>query len=96
MKTLGKKRGNIIFIFRPSASMTSISKPNSSFNVYIDDIPSSVGIMKNQCGQPIFKSWRVEIDFNTIKRDPRIRIQLMNEIKLGEFIPKLVHINLNG
>jgi hypothetical protein len=51
--------------FKPS-KQTSISKRHSTSNVNVF----------NRNDQPLFKSQRVEIDVNTLERDPRIQILL--------------------
>ncbi|KAK1405389.1 hypothetical protein POM88_004994 [Heracleum sosnowskyi] len=73
MATQGKKRGKTLFsFFKPSAS-TPTNEVYPSSNIDIEENPSSVDIEENQCDQPICKSPRVEIDLNTLERDPGIR-----------------------
>ncbi|KAK1393092.1 zinc finger MYM-type protein 1-like [Heracleum sosnowskyi] len=102
MATQGKKRGKtLLSFFKPSAS-TPTNEVHPPSNIDIEENPSSVDIEENQCDQPIFKSLRVEIDLNTLERDPGIRkpiwqhpVNQRDEIrqayfKMGAYQPKLV------
>ncbi|KAK1404056.1 hypothetical protein POM88_003661 [Heracleum sosnowskyi] len=75
MATQEKKRGRTLFSFyKPSESTPApASEVQTPSNVNIGEISSAVKITDNQCEQPIFKSQRIEIDLNTLERDPGIR-----------------------
>jgi hypothetical protein len=62
MKNQGSKRGKIMFSFFKPSKQTSTSKGHSPSNVDVS----------NRNDQPTFKSQKVEIDVNTLKRDPGI------------------------
>ena len=64
MENQGNKRGKTMFSFFKPNEQTSTSKWHS---------PSNVDVL-NCSEQPPFKSQRVEIDVNTLERDPRLRI----------------------
>ncbi|KAK1386793.1 hypothetical protein POM88_014971 [Heracleum sosnowskyi] len=70
-----KKRGRTLFSFyKPSESTPApASEVQTPSNVNIGENSSAVKITDNQCEQPIFKSQRIEIDLNTLERDPGIR-----------------------
>ncbi|KAK1371242.1 hypothetical protein POM88_037334 [Heracleum sosnowskyi] len=78
MEAQGKKRGKTLFsFFKPSASATATPTP-TPINEVIAENPSNVDveIVENQCVEPISKVQRVEIDLNTLERDPGIRIPI--------------------
>jgi hypothetical protein len=85
MENQGNKRGKTMFSFFKPNEQTSTSKGHSPSNVDVS----------NRSEQPPFKSQRVEIDVNTLERDPGLRILLINKMKLEELISKWVHINLS-
>ncbi|KAK1354131.1 zinc finger MYM-type protein 1-like [Heracleum sosnowskyi] len=99
----GKKRGRTLFsFFKPSASATATPTP-TPINEVIAENPSNVDveIVENQFVEPISKVQRVEIDLNTLERDPGIRIPIWQHpvnlrddirrayIKMGPYQPKL-------
>ncbi|KAK1356834.1 hypothetical protein POM88_050090 [Heracleum sosnowskyi] len=103
MEAQGKKRGKTLFsFFKPSASATATPTP-TPINEVIAENPSNVDveIVENQCVEPISKVQRVEIDLNTLERDPGIRIPIWQHpvnlrddirrayIKMGPYQPKL-------
>jgi hypothetical protein len=91
MENQGNKRGKTMFSFFKPNEQTSTSKGHSPSNVDVS----------NHSEQPPFKSQRVEIDVNTLERDPGLRIlvwkHLINQqdeirrayIKMGPYQPKL-------
>lgn len=102
METQGKKRGKTLLSFFKPASPTTTDEVKSPSNVDIEQNQSSVEIKEIQSEEPIFKSRRVEIDLNTLERDPGIRKpiwqHLVNQqdeirrayIKMGPYQPKLI------
>ena len=64
MENQGNKRGKTIFSFFKPNEQTSTSKEHSLSNVDVS----------NCSEQPPFKSQRIEIDVNTLERDPGLRI----------------------
>jgi hypothetical protein len=64
MENQGSKRGKTMFSFFKPSEQTSTSKGYYSSNVDVS----------NCNDHPPFKSQKVEIDVNTLERDPRIRI----------------------
>jgi len=64
MKNQGNKRGKTMFSFFKPNKQTSTSKGHSPSNVDVS----------NRSEQPPFKSQRVEINVNTLERDPGLRI----------------------
>ncbi|KAK1378228.1 TTF-type domain-containing protein [Heracleum sosnowskyi] len=103
MEAQGKERGKTLFsFFKPSASATATPTP-TPINEVIAENPSNVDveIVENQCVEPISKVQRVEIDLNTLERDPGIRIPIWQHpvnlrddirrayIKMGPYQPKL-------
>jgi hypothetical protein len=87
MENQGGKRGKTMFAFFKPNEQTSTSKGHSPSNV---DVP-------NRSEQPPFKSQRVEIDVNTLDRDPGLRIPVWKHpinqlrrayIKMGSYQPK--------
>ena len=66
MEYQGSKRVKTMFAFLKPNEQTSTSKGHS---------PSNIDVL-NHSEQPPFKSQRVEIDVNTLKRDPEIRIPM--------------------
>jgi hypothetical protein len=90
MENQGSKRGKTMFSFFKPSEQTSTSKGYYSSNVDVS----------NCNDHPPFKSQRVEIDVNTLERDPRIRIPrgnilLIKKMKLEELISKWVYNNLS-
>jgi hypothetical protein len=66
MENQGSKRGKTMFAFFKPNEQTSTSKGH---------FPSNVDV-SNRSEQPLFKSQRVEIDVNTLERDPGLRISV--------------------
>ena len=103
MENQGKKRGKtLLSFFKPSASpITTTSEVKSTSNVDTEEHLSSIEIKDGECEEPILKTRRVEIDLNTLERDPGIRIPIwyhpVNQrdeirrayIKMGPYQPKL-------
>ena len=66
MENQGSKRGKTMFAF---------FKPNEQTCLSNGHFPSNVDV-SNRSEQPLFKSHRVEIDVNTLERDPGLRISV--------------------
>jgi len=91
MENQGSKRVKIMFAFFKPNEQTSINKGHSPFNVDVS----------NRSKQPLLKSQKVEIDVNTLERDPELRILVWKHpinqqnkirkayIKMGPYQPKL-------
>ncbi|KAK1376238.1 hypothetical protein POM88_032431 [Heracleum sosnowskyi] len=108
MEAQGKKRGKTLFsFFKPSASATATPTPTPINEVIVEN-PSNVDveIVENQCVEPISKVHRVEIDLNTLERDPGIQIPIWQHpvnlrddirrayIKMVPYQPKLSEMSL--
>ena len=91
MENQGNKRGKTMFSFFKPNEQASTSKGHSPSNVDVS----------NRSEQPPFKSQRVEINVNTLERDPGLRIPMWKHpinlqdkirrayIKMGPYQPKL-------
>ena len=64
MENQGSKRWKTMFSFFKPNEQTSTCKRHSPSNVDVS----------NRSEQPPFKSQRIEIDVNTVERDPKLRI----------------------
>ena len=70
MENQGSKRGKTMLSFFKPSEQTSTSKGHSPSNI----------VVLNRNEQPPFKSYRVEIDLNTLERDPGIQISLWQHL----------------
>ncbi|KAL8118034.1 hypothetical protein AgCh_015796 [Apium graveolens] len=102
-KSRGKRGEILLSFFKPiGPSSTTTNEVKSPSNIDIEENAARVEIEEIEIEEPSLKSRRVEIDINTLERDPGIRIPIWQHpvnqrdeirrayIKMGPYQPKLV------